>query len=128
MKPLPDTPDPSRASTTSQFLYVKIPVAAATADPFHQLENRLDHMLKDQGIGSVAGWGDSLDDGQSGIRAIAFTRIDIDVADIGTARTILQTILPGLGAPAGTEIHYSIRHKHYEDIYTAPGWLLEQAS
>jgi hypothetical protein len=128
MKPLPDTSAPLRSSAALQFLYVKIPLAAGVADPFHRLENRLDHILQDKGIGSVAGWGDSLDDRQSGIRAVAFSRIDIDVTDIGVARVILHTALPELGAAAGTEIHYSISHKHYEDVYTAPGWLLEQAS
>ena len=110
-----------------QFVYVKIPVVKDAADPFHWREDEIDQVLSDKGIGSVIGWGSSLGTVlQDGSREIAFTRIDINVTDLTMARALLQTTLPALEAPSGTEIHYTIEQQNLEDILTPSGWLLAQ--
>ena len=110
-----------------QFVYVKIPVVKDAEDPFHWREDEIDQVLSDKGIGAVIGWGSSLGTVlQDGSREIAFTRIDINVMDLAVARALLQTTLPALDAPNGTEIHYTIEHQNLEDVLTPSGWLLAQ--
>ncbi|MCJ0762155.1 hypothetical protein [Variovorax terrae] len=111
----------------SLFMYVKIPVGADSGDELHQREETIDQALQGQGIGSVLGWGDSLGEPRpDGSRVAAFVRIDIDVTDQAAARTLLQDLLPALGAPVGTEIHYTVDHAALQDVYAASGWLLAQ--
>jgi hypothetical protein len=111
------------------FLYVKIPVDPRSADRLHRREYALDEALKSAGVGSVLGWGDSLSDAAPvGSRAVAYTRIDVDVTDLAAARGVLRATLPTLNAGAGTEIHYTVGHTRLEDRYRAGEWLLEQAS
>ncbi|MDB5823446.1 MAG: hypothetical protein JWR21_2150 [Herminiimonas sp.] len=108
------------------FLYVKIPVDHVS-DQTHQFEDKLDQILNDTGLGSVAGWGDSLGVAQpDGSRRVAYTRIDVDVSDLASARALLRTNLPSFGVPTGTEIHYTIDNRHFKDIYRKPDWLLDQ--
>ena len=135
MRPMPD-PDledkrqqDARMLARNQYLYVKIPVLRHEheSDPYHLREDKIDQLLKDQGAGSVAGWGASMGEPlPNGTRPVAYTRIDVDVTDIAAARAILQTKLPALGVPTGTQIHYSLDQKHHEDRLLESGWLLEQ--
>jgi hypothetical protein len=108
------------------FLYVKIPVDPHAADRLHRREYALDEALKSAGVGSVLGWGDSLgDEAPVGSRAVAYTRIDVDVTDLAAARSVLRTTLPTLNAGDGTQIHYTIGHTRLEDRYRAGGWQLD---
>jgi len=108
------------------FIYVKIPVGQ-TADPLHQREYTLDQTLRDLGLGAVIGWGDSLGPVErDGSRPVAFLRIDINVNHLATARAALREILPKLGVPAGSEIHYTQDGASLMDIRAGDGWLLEQ--
>lgn len=135
MRPMPD-PDleakrqqDARLLARNKFLYIKIPVLrhAQEADPYHLREDKIDQLLKTQGAGTVAGWGSSMGEPlPNGTRPVAYTRIDVDVTDIAAARAILQAHLPALGAPTGTQIHYTLDQKHHEDRLLASGWLLEQ--
>lgn len=109
------------------FLYVKIPVRKDLIDKFHRWDDEIDQVLRETGIGSVLGWGGSLGAAlPDGSREVAFTRIDINVTDLAAARAILQAVLPVIGTPTGTEIHYTIEHRNLEDVYTQAGWFLEQ--
>ena len=102
-----------------QFLYVKIPIAQSDLDQFFRLEDHIDRILIEHGVGSVLSWGDSLGDLlPDGSRPVAYTRIDVDVSNIASARTLLLTSLPALGVPTGTEIHYMIERQHMQDIYS----------
>jgi hypothetical protein len=105
------------------FLYIKIPVKYAS-DHAHELEDKVDQILRTSGIGSVAGWGDSLGPAlPDGSRPVAYTRIDVDVSSVSLAKNLLQMNLPALGAPTGTEIHYTIDHQHVREKYVEPDWL-----
>lgn len=111
------------------FLYVKVPVANQVPDQTHKLEDEVDQMLQEAGIGSVAGWGDSLGSAlPDGSRPVAYTRIDVDVLNLASARAFLRANLPPVGAPAGTEIHFTIDRRHYKDLYADSGWLVDQHS
>lgn len=111
------------------FLYIKIPVANDVPDQFHRLEDKVDQILRKNSVGSVAGWGDSLGNALAdGSRSVAYTRIDVDVSNITSAVALLQICLPELGAPAGTEIHYTIDQRRLKDIYFQSKWLLAQPS
>lgn len=116
---------PARASAyaRSQFMVVKIPIDADTDDRIHQREERIDEALRAKGLGSVLGWGGSYGSASTGgSRRVAFTRVDLDVVDVGATRVELQAILAGIGAPAGTEIHYSLDGASLADVYAPPDW------
>lgn len=107
------------------FLFVKIPVSRRTVDPLHLREHELDQALRAAGVGTVVGWGDSLGAARSdGKRIAAFIRIDITAADLDAVRTALHTLLPALGSPANTQIHYSLGGRHCMDLATQTGWQL----
>jgi hypothetical protein len=48
------------------------------------------------------------------------------VSNLASARHLLQANLPSIGAPMGTEIHYTINYRHYKDIYFESEWRLDQ--
>jgi len=111
----------------TQFMAVKIPVAQDDDNRLHLREDKIDQALRSKSLGSVLGWGDSLGDASpDGVRRAAFTRVDLDVVDIGAARTQLQAALVAIGVPAGTEIHYGVEGISLADIYAPPGWRLAQ--
>jgi hypothetical protein len=110
-----------------QFLYVKVPVVNRVRDRTRQLEDKIDDVLKQAGVGAVAGWGDSLGAAMpDGSRPVAYTRIDVDVSDLASARALLRPNLAAFGAPDGTEIHYTMDHRRHMDVYSEPDWLLHQ--
>jgi hypothetical protein len=128
--PTRDSPHPSAAAPVlpaayarAQFIVVKIPVVPDFDDLYHQREDTIDRALRAKRLGSVLGWGASLGaPTPDGARPVAHTRVDIDVADIETARAELQATLAAIGAPAGTEIHYTLQGKDLADVYAPPDW------
>ena len=108
-------------------MVVKIPVIPDVDDLYHQREDRIDQALKAKGLGTVLGWGDSLGEGRHGrSRRVAYTRVDLDVVEIEAARAELQAVLAAMGAPAGTEIHYSREGASVADVYAPPEWRVAQ--
>lgn len=111
------------------FLYLKIPMAQYPVEQTRDVEDRVDQLLHETGVGSVAGWGDSLGDAlANGTRPVAYTRIDIDVADLAPALALLHARLASLGAPSGTEIHCTIQQRHRKDVLVGSNWVLDQIS
>ncbi|HJW26685.1 MAG TPA: hypothetical protein VJ576_17440 [Rhodocyclaceae bacterium] len=109
------------------FIYVKIPIRKLAGAPDLARDEAVDRALQDRGVGAVIGWGDSLGYMQpNGSRPAAFHRVDIEVSDLAPALAALREILPALGAPAGTEIHYRLEGRKVQDTYGPSGWLLEQ--
>jgi hypothetical protein len=116
----------TRRSETA-FIYVKIPVSAGRPTRNREREHQIDEVLTEKNIGMVLGWGSSLgEERNDGSRSVAFDRIDIEVADVFAARHILHELLPKLGAPAGTEIHYKQDGANLQDVYSCLGWVLGQ--
>ncbi|MEJ8815046.1 hypothetical protein WKW77_28495 [Variovorax ureilyticus] len=123
----PPTPPRATGYVRTQFMFVKIPVLPDADDLYHQREDRIDQALKAKGLGTVIGWGDSLGEARAGrSRRVAYTRVDLDVVEVEDARAELQAVLAAIGAPAGTEIHYSRDGASVADIYAPPGWRLAQ--
>ena len=127
--PAPSPGHPVRPVVVAGFIFVKIPVGRRDdADPLHRREDTIDQMLRSQGLGLVVGWGDSLGERRpDGQRLPAYIRIDINANDLQAARSALRALLPTLGAPAGTEIHYTLAGHSLQDIASETGWQLEQA-
>ena len=123
----PPTPPRATGYTRTQYMMVKIPVVADVDDLYHQREDRIDQALRAKGVGTVVGWGDSLGEGRVGkARRVAYTRVDLDVADVEAARAELQVVLAAIEVPAGTEIHYNRDGTSVADIYAPPQWRLAQ--
>ncbi|SDZ86652.1 hypothetical protein [Acidovorax soli] len=126
--PVPSPGHPALPEAITGFLFVKIPLARRDVqDPMHQREDTIDQMLRSQDLGLVVGWGDSLGERRpDGLRPPAYIRIDINAYDLHAARSALRALLPTLGAPVGTEIHYTLAGHHLQDIARETGWQLEQ--
>lgn len=119
--------DPFLAFRAPSFLYVKTPAAQGVEGDDRSLDDAIDDLLRAGALGAVLGWGSSLGAAQAdGTRPVAFHRIDVQVHELATARSSLHAALPGLGAPAGTEVHYFIDGVHLLDVYESPGWRLAQ--
>ena len=109
------------------FLYLKVPIAKHVHDQSRDFEDNIDRLLRENGVGSVAGWGDSLGEAlANGIRPVAFTRIDVDVTDMTSAIALLHAQLVSLGAPPGTEIHRTLDQRRRKDILAESMWMLDQ--
>lgn len=103
------------------FLYLKLPTHALPAD--HGLEDRIDNALREAGAGSVLGWGESLGDAPPGrMRPLAFLRVDIESDQLDSARRVLHAVLPTLGVPEGTELHYTRAQRALQDQWRAGVW------
>lgn len=106
------------------FLYLKIPMAKSPADHTHEIEDKVDQLLRDGGLGAVAGWGDSLGDVLAdGTRQVAFARIDVDVTDLPAALALLQANLASFGAPSGTEIHWTDQQQRHKHLLVGSAWV-----
>lgn len=117
------TRDWAMTDTPPTFLFVKVPTGRRDADPLHEREERIDTTLRATGLGTVLGWGASLDTPHHGVlRRAAFTRIDIEVTALAPARTALQQLLPTLDVPFGCEIHYTADGAPRHDVWSATGW------
>ncbi|MDL2357748.1 MAG: hypothetical protein QFF03_21050 [Pseudomonadota bacterium] len=111
------------------FLYLKVPIAKHVHDQSREFEDNIDRLLKENGVGSVAGWGDSLGEAlATGIRPVAFTRIDVDVTDLISAIALLHANLASLGAPSGTEIHSTFDQRRRKDILADSMWVVDQTA
>lgn len=121
-------PEESSSFAPAAFVYVKTPLLRRAGDREMARDEAIDQALRAQGIGSVIGWGDSLGERlPDGSRPAAFHRVDIDVLDLALVRAALHALLPVLGVPPGTEIHYKRASRHLQDVYTSAGWIQEQA-
>ena len=80
------------------------------------------------GVGEVKGGGSQLGDQQlDGTRPIEFCGIDVEVTDLDRGRAILRTRLVELGAPLGTELHFTRDGDKLQDELNPDGWVVNQA-
>ena len=107
------------------FVYIKIPDAIQPLDRSEIFETAIDAALASDGIGQVSGGGSLLGRIHSdGTRTIEFCGIDVDATDRGAALTILRGLLPDLGAPVGTELHYTAEGLKLLDRFTGADWTI----
>jgi len=105
------------------FVYIKVPAARHAEVRDLTLEEGVARALAERRLGEVISSGESLgDSGADGARRVAFHRIDVDVSDLAPALVLFQQVLPGLGAPALTEVHYTENRQAMFDVYGPSGW------
>jgi hypothetical protein len=117
--------DAEAAFSPELFIYVMIPAAIQPIDRGTRFEDPLEAKLQEAHLGTVSGGGSQLSAPDSeGRKHIEFCGLDVDVTDREQARTLLREELPHLGAPVGTELHYTSNGKRLLDRYEANGWIL----
>jgi hypothetical protein len=90
-------------------------------------EDPLDEELQRRGLGEVSGGGSSLgDELPDGTRPIEFCGIDVDTHDVDGTRAVLRELLPKLGCPAGTQLHYRAEDQPLQDEFDGSMWTLNR--
>lgn len=111
------------------FIYLKLPSGARLSPQELALEAALVEVLDGQQLGSLISAGGSLGAvAADGFRHIAHRRLDLDVNDLDRARELLHRLLPQLGAPRGTELHYTAGTRRLQDTWGPLGWRLAEAT
>jgi len=112
-------------SQLADFVYVKIPESLMPLDRGDKYDDPLLTILESKGVGEVTGGGSSLGDEQpDGKRLIEFIGLDVDLNDLDTGLPIVREALVQLGAPSGTEIHYTRGAEKLQDIFNNGEWQL----
>jgi hypothetical protein len=107
------------------FVYVKMQDAVGPLERGDKYEDALEQLLKDRGLGKITGGGSQLgEDNPDGSPTIAFCGLDIDATDRDAVVALLRERLPSLGAPAGTEIHYTSSGAKLQDELRLTGWVI----
>ena len=115
------------ASSEPELVYVFLPDPLGPIDRGEKYEDPIIDELERLELGEVSGGGSSLGDPRpDGTRPIEFCGIDIDTDDVKATREMLRGLLPGLGCPAGTQLHYRDADKPLQDEFDGANWSLEQ--
>jgi hypothetical protein len=117
-------PEPFRASVdTDLFVYVKIPEDIGPLDRGTKYEDPLEQLFSERCLGEITGGGSQLGEARpDGTTSIEFCGLDVQVVELEPALALLREALPKLGAPDGTELHYTVRGARLLDAYTAGTW------
>lgn len=108
-----------------RFLFVKINDSVDPLVRGDKYEDALQQLLADRGLGAITGGGSQLgEDSPDGTPTIAYCGLDIDAADRDAVVALLREQLPRLGAPAGTEIHYTSSGAKLRDELRRTGWVI----
>lgn len=115
--------DAARSLDPERFIYVMIPGDIQPILRGERFEDPLDEALQAAALGNVTGGGSQLDNPYpDGRPRVAFCGIDIDVTDRDRALELLREKLVGLGAPEGTEVHYSVKAAMLLDRFANGVW------
>ena len=111
-----------------QFVYLKIPADIGPLVRAQRFEDPIDAALGRDGLGEVSGGGSSLGEARAdGSRPIEFCGIDIDCTDREAVLALLRVLLPGLGLPAGSELHYTASGLRLQDAFDGDVWTVGEA-
>ena len=109
-----------------ELVYVFLPEPLGPIDRGGKYEDPIIDELERLGLGQVSGAGTSLgDERPDGTRPIESCGIDIDTDDPVATRAALRALLPKLGCPQGTQLHYTASGKSLQDEYDGAGWTLQ---
>jgi hypothetical protein len=109
------------------FVYVKIPEDIGPVDRGDKYEDPLDQLLKTRALGEITGGGSQLGEKRpDGTQGIEFCGIDVQATLLEPTLALLRDALPGLGAPIGTELHYTRTGAKVKDAFGAAGWVIAQ--
>jgi hypothetical protein len=108
-----------------QFVYIKIPEAIQPLDRASLFEDPIDSALAPRSLGHVSGGGSLLGHPlPEGTRPIEFCGIDVDTTDREVVLGILRELLPELGIPVGTELHYTAGRAKLQDYFLGGNWTI----
>jgi hypothetical protein len=114
------------SSSEPELVYIFVPEALGPIDRGEKYEDPIIDELERLGLGEVSGGGTSLGDERAdGTRPIVACGIDVDTDDVAGTRAALHALLPKLGCPKGTQLHFSISGNPLQDEYDGKGWTLE---
>jgi hypothetical protein len=112
-------------STEPDLVYVFLPEPLGPIDRGDKYEEPIIDELERLGLGEVSGAGSSLGDPRpDGTRPIEFCGIDVDTDDVDKTREALRVLLPKLGCPKGTQLHYRLADNPVQDEYDGADWML----
>jgi len=106
------------------FIYVKIPGDIQPIARGERFEDPLEAALRAAALGEVSGGGSQMDDPYpDGSPRVEFCGIDVEVVDRDQARRLLRQKLIELGAPSGTELHYTQEGSMLLDRFINGLWI-----
>jgi hypothetical protein len=104
-----------------------IPEALGPVHRGERYEDPIQESLDARGLGEVTGGGSQLGDEQpDGTRPIEFCGLDVELMNLEQGRALLRSRLVELGAPVGTELHYTVGDTKLQDELGCDGWLLDR--
>ncbi len=110
-----------------QFVYIKIPDAIQPLDRGAIFEDPIDAALRPGELGHVSGGGSLLGDTRpDGSRPIEFCGIDVDTTNRDAVLEILRKLLPDLGIPQATELHYTAGGAKLQDRFLGADWAVAE--
>ena len=111
------------ATSEPELIYVFVPESIGPLDRGDKYEDPIIDELERLGLGEVSGAGCSLGEPRAdGTRLIESCGIDVDTSDVDAARAALRDLLPTLGCPAGTQLHYTSSGKPLQDAFDGSEW------
>lgn len=111
----------------THFVYIKLPEPLMPLERGTKYEDPLDASLAELHLGETTGGGAQLGDKRAdGTRPIEFCGIDIELTALDRGRELLRKRLVELGAPTGTELHFTRGETKLLDQLGAKGWVLDQ--
>ena len=115
------------SNSEPELVYVFLPESIGPMDRGDKYEEPIIDELERLGLGEVSGAGTALgDEGPDGKRPIESCGIDVDTHDVAATRAALRELLPKLGCPPGTQLHYLASGKELRDEYDGADWALEK--
>ena len=106
-------------------IYVMIPGDIQPLERGERFEDPLEGLLKAASLGTITGGGSQMDDPYpDGRPRVEYCGIDIDATDQDAARKLLRSALVKLGAPVGTELHFTTGDMPLLDRCDSGGWAL----
>ena len=116
------------SNSEPELVYVFLPEPLGPVDRGEKYEDAIMDELERLKLGEVSGAGTLLGDERAdGTRPIESCGIDVDTEDPVATRAALRELLPKLGCPQGTQLHYTASGKSLQDEYDGESWTLESA-
>ena len=116
-------------AAVASFVYAKIPLDPGWAERLPGVYEAVEQALASRAAGALIGWGRSMSaPGGRGVDAVTHQRLDIEVNDQDLALALLKQALAGLGAPPGTELHYTEDGRDLQAVYAGAAWAAPTAS
>ena len=95
-----------------------------TAERADRFEGPLEVELLRQGLGQITGGGSQMaEPDDDGAPRVEFCGIDVEVTSLSAGLRLLRRHLSAVGAPVGTELHYTDDGSRLQDELRRNGWL-----